>query len=398
MYELNTEIKSLYCIKCGAEYPVGDYFRGCPQCLEKGENVSLSFRYRGGYNSTTGKGMQRYEDLLPYRDFPTLGEGNTPVIRLHKLAQYAGVKEVYVKNEFQNPTGSHKDRMSALVAARALAMGKETIVAASSGNAGISLAVYAAYCGLDCKIISPRKTNPAYRAAIEATGAELIVLDEQADTVQGRWRYMGKMVEDSDWYPATNYSIPPVGSCSFGVQGYKTIAYEIFDEFGKSLPGYIVIPVSRGDLLWGIYEGFMELQEFGYINDMPKLICVEPFERVSKVLAGEDYRKNFHGDYSLTGSIGGNTVTYQAYAAVKGSRGFAVAVPQSKVVEDIRQMARLGLYLEASSAVIYSALIEAAGRRISDKHSTFLLIATSGGFKNSLEILCKHDTADIFAF
>jgi len=335
-----------------------------------------------------GKGMQRYGNLLPYRDFPTLGEGNTPVIRLHKLAQYAGVKEVYVKNEFQNPTGSHKDRMSPLIIARALAMGKEAIVAASSGNAGISLAAYAAYSGLDCKIISPRKTNPAYKTAIEATGAELIVLDEQADTVQGRWSYMGKMAEGSGWYPATNYSMPPVGSCSFGVQGYKTIAYEIFDEFGRSLPDYIVIPVSRGDLLWGIYEGFMELQKFGYIHDIPKLICVEPFERVSKVLAGEDYRKNFPGDYSLTGSIGGTTVTYQAYAAVKGSGGFAVAVPQGKVVEDIRQMARLGLYLEASSSVVCSALLEAAGKRIPDKHSVFLLIATSGGFKNDPEILC----------
>ncbi len=67
MYELNTEIKSMYCIKCGAEYSVSDYFRGCPQCLEKDENASLSFRYNGtAYKSTMGKGMQRYGNLLPY--------------------------------------------------------------------------------------------------------------------------------------------------------------------------------------------------------------------------------------------------------------------------------------------------------------------------------------------
>lgn len=193
---------------------------------------------------------------------------------------------------------------------------------------------------------------------------------------------MRKMVDDYGWYPATNYVLPTVGSNCFGVQGYKTIAYEIYEEFGTDLPEYIFIPVSRGDLLWGIFEGFKEMRRFGYINALPKLVCVEPFKRLSKVLEGEDYRKEFPGDYSLTGSIGDTTVTYQSYVAVRDSGGFAIDVPQDNVIDDVIQMAHLGMYLETSSSIVFSALKTAAEKRILDKDCTILLIATSSGFKN----------------
>ncbi len=391
MYRMNEEIESMYCIKCGEKYPVGDYFSGCSKCLEKGENAALSFRYKAAICTKSGiKGMQRYKSALPYVTFPTLGEGNTPVVKFEEMAKFFGVKEIFIKNEFQNPTGSHKDRMSPLVVARALELGKKGIVAASSGNAGISIAAYAANSGLDCQIISPRNVNMTYKNAIEAAGAELVILDEADDTAHGRWSYMRKMVVDCDWYPATNYILPPVGSNCFGVQGYKTIAYEIYERFGARLPEYIFVPVSRGDLLWGIFEGFMELLKLAYIGALPKLVCVEPFRRLSKVLEGEDYRNDFTGDYSLTDSIGDNTVTYQSYIAVRDSGGFAVDVSQGNVMDDVRHMAHLGLYLEASSSVVFSALKTAVEKRIPDKNCRILLIATSSGFKNRPEIFQKY--------
>lgn len=230
----------------------------------------------------------------------------------------------------------------------------------------------------------------AYKTAIEATGAEMIIVDEADDiAANGRWGYMRKMVEEYDWYPATNYILPAVGSNCFGVQGYKTIDYEIYEEFGDNLPEYIFVPVSRGDLLWGIFEGFKELLKLGYIDVLPKLVCVEPFKRLSKVLEGEDYRKEFPGEYSLTGSIGGSTVTYQSYVAVRDSGGFAIEVPQGNVIDDVRQMAHLGLYLESSSATIFSALKTAVEKRILDKNCRILLIGTSSGFKNNPEMFQK---------
>ncbi|MTK10555.1 MAG: pyridoxal-phosphate dependent enzyme [Clostridiaceae bacterium] len=391
MYKMNEKIESMYCIKCGEKYLVGDYFLGCPKCLGKGENAATSFQYKGTvFKNSSIKGMQKYGSTLPYETFPTLGEGDTPVVKLEKMAKLLGVKEIFIKNEFQNPTGSHKDRMSPLVVARALELGKKGIVAASSGNAGISIAAYAANSGLDCKIISLPNVNIAYKTAIEATGGELVIVDEADDiAANGRWGYMRKMVEEYDWYPATNYILPAVGSNCFGVQGYKTIAYEIYEEFGDNLPEYIFVPVSRGDLLWGIFEGFKELLKLGYIVALPKLVCVEPFRRISKVLEGEDYRKEFPGECSLTASIGGSSVTYQSYLAIRDSGGFAVDIPQGNVIDDVRQMAHLGLYLETSSAIVFSALKRAIEKRILDKNCRILIIGTSGGFKNKPEIFQK---------
>lgn len=98
--------------------------------------------------------MLRYGERHPYRTFPTLGEGGTPLVSLPILAERLQVQGLWVKNEGQNPTGSHKDRLSPLVVARALELGRTTVVAASSGNQGVSLALYAAAAGLECEIVT----------------------------------------------------------------------------------------------------------------------------------------------------------------------------------------------------------------------------------------------------
>ncbi|MBF4694659.1 threonine synthase [Fusibacter ferrireducens] len=388
MYTINPNIESLYCIKCGKTYPLADYYLGCPQCFHKGENAALSFNYNSlEHNPSTSKGIQKYSETLPYTSLPTLGEGNTPVVKHEALATQLGLKAVYLKNEFQNPTGSHKDRMSPLVIARALELGKKGVVVASSGNAGFSIAAYAANSGLQCTVISPRTISNIYRTAIESTGANLVILDAEQDTTQGRWAYMQNLVETQDLYPATNYILPPVGSNCFGVQGYKTIAYEIFEDFGDSIPEFIFVPVSRGDLLWGIFEGFKEIHQLGYIKVLPKLICVEPFERVTQVLKGADYRSRFQGNYALTGSIGGNTVTYQALKAVQESGGDAIATSQDDVIASVKAFSEAGVYLETSSAVTINALKLAISTHKLDKNSRVLMIATSNGFKNDPSIM-----------
>ncbi len=388
MYTINPNIKALYCIKCGETYPLDDYYLGCPLCFNKGENAALSFKYKSiEYKPFRVNGIQKYGVTLPYLNLPTLGEGNTPIVRHSLLATQLGIKDVFLKNEFQNPTGSHKDRMSPLVIARALALGKKGVVVASSGNAGFSIAAYAAHSGLKCVVISPRAISDIYRASIESTGAQLVILDAEQDTVQGRWAHMQTLVETEDLYPATNYILPPVGSNCFGVQGYKTIAYEIFEDCKDDIPEFIFVPVSRGDLIWGIFEGFKELQTMGHIKTLPKLICVEPFERITQVLKGKDYRSHFPGSYALTGSIGGNTVTYQALKAVQESGGYAIATAQDDVIANVREFSKTGVYLETSSAVSIGAVKLAIEAHKLDKNSRILIIATSSGFKNNPDLI-----------
>jgi len=335
------------CIRCGKAYPTeaGDWFTGCPDCLAAGYPASVS------------------APLLPgSENVSVLGEGNTPLVRL-------GALDCWVKNEGQNPSGSHKDRLSPLVVARAAALGRRGVVAASSGNQGASLALYAAAAGVPCAIITTLQINPIWARAISLTGAKLIMVDEPKQ----RWRLMQQMVEQEGWYPATNYVDPPVGSNPFGVQGYKAIAREILT---RETPDVVVVPCSRGDVLWGIHAGFTEA------GANPRLVAVEPFPRLTRVLAGEDYRGNFPGRTGSLTSIGGSTVTYQAVEAVRKSNGCAFAVGEPEAAGARERLAQAGIYAEGSSAVVLAALQGLRETGWVKPDDRVVLVVTSNGYKD----------------
>ncbi|MGS2779945.1 threonine synthase [Robertmurraya sp. GLU-23] len=380
MYDLNGLITALTCIRCEHHFELDDYFKGCPRCLEDGYPASLKilFDYKTSWDiDQKARGMFRYIDRLPYRSFPTLGEGGTPVIHLEGLADELGIAELWIKNEGQNPTGSHKDRMSPLIVARASSLKRTTVVAASSGNAGASLAAYAAAGGLQCKIVTTPKIARIWEKAIRISGAEIIKVSNSKE----RWEVIRNQVENEGAYPATNYSSPPVGSNLFGVQGYVTVAFEIVEQMKAKLPTAIIIPCTRGDLLWGIWEGFIEAKRMGWINSIPRLYAVEPFPRLSQVLQGRDYREEFKGDSSQTPSIGGNTVTYQALQAINSSGGGAVSIPNIDVEQAQKDLAKRGLFLEGSAAVTWPAALKLIKSGEINKDDKVLLMLTSHGYK-----------------
>ncbi|WP_282155985.1 pyridoxal-phosphate dependent enzyme [Cytobacillus gottheilii] len=321
--------------------------------------------------------MFRYADRLPYKTFPTLGEGETPIINLKGLDEELGISELWIKDEGQNPTGSHKDRMSPLIVGRAASQNRSTVIAASSGNAGASLAAYAAAGGLLCKIVTTPKLNGPWEKAIRLSGAEIIKVSDSIE----RWDKVRKLVEEEGDYPATNFNIPPVGSNLFGVQGYTTIAYEIVEQMRESQPTVVVIPCARGDLLWGIWEGFVEAKRMGWIKSIPRLYAVEPFPRLVQVLQGSDYRGEFKGDSSLLPSIGGETVTYQSLNAIESSGGGAVVITNAVVEKAQSDLAKRGVFAERSAAITWPAVSKLVQAGKIDRNDRVLLILTSHGYK-----------------
>ena len=199
--------------------------------------------------------MLRFGDRLPFASFLSLGEGDTPVARLHRLTEELSLDAVDIKLEGSNPTGSHKDRMTSQFVARAVAKRAPVVAAASSGNAGASLAAYAAAAGLRCAIVTTPKMSSAWRRAIELTGAELHFVEDPLD----RWRFIREKSESDGWFSATNVCLPPTSSEPFGVDGYKTLAYELAQDPQTARADTILVPTARGDLLWGIYAGLKEL-------------------------------------------------------------------------------------------------------------------------------------------
>lgn len=366
---LNPRVSGLSCIRCRTAFPVADYFEGCPHCLDQKMPASLAVEYR----ELPGC-LKRLADWQVYPDHPTLGEGNTPLVLLENLAKEIGVGALYLKNEGANPTGSHKDRMSRFVVQRALEIGASTVAAASSGNAGVSLAAYAAHVGLNCVIVTTPDMNPNWRRAIEMHGATLLA----TEAPERRWQVLARHVRAGEWYPATNFILPAVGSNPFGVDGYRSLAFEIFLQLGTNPCTDILVPTSRADLLWGIARGYCDLQRAGLVEQCPRVHAVEPFDRISSVLAGEDYRGAFTGASALT-SIGGSTVTYQAIEALAACKGLAVSTEDSIALEDQKRLAHCGFYLELSSAAALTGLRKLVSQGAVAPDAAVVLVGTSNG-------------------
>jgi threonine synthase len=377
---INPELLGFSCISCGAEYPIADFFEGCPKCLERAAPASLKPRLArepSTLAAAEGRRMQRYAHWLPYTSWVSLGEGGTSCVSFRSLADELEAGAVYIKNEGQNPTGSHKDRVSCLTVTRAADAGYDRIVAASSGNGGASLALYAAAAGLECCIVSTPSLSPIFRQAIEMTGAELLTVEDSLE----RWELVADMARGQGWFPATNFLNPPVGSNHFGLPGLATVAFEIFEELEGRDIDVVLVPTSRGDLIWGLYTGFSELQRLGHLRRLPRLFAVEPFPRIQRVLEGEPVTGSFPGTSAMT-SIGGSTVTYQAVHAIRASGGGAIVVDEQEVVLDQARLARHGCYVELSSAASVTGLERLITEGRVSRGDTAVLIATSNGYKD----------------
>lgn len=379
VHELNSALSGFSCIRCHSALVIGDYFEGCPACLSTGKPSTVRSEYRrwpSALCDASKRGMSRYAAWMPYTSWVTLGEGGTPCNSFSSLANELKAANVFIKNEGLNPSGSHKDRASCMAVTRAIDVGATTIVAASSGNGGASLALYAAAAGIRCCIVTTPALSPIYRRAITMTGAELVTVPETL----GRWRLVAEMVRERDWFAATNYLDPPVGGNHFGLDGLRTVAYEIFEDIGEENLDVVLVPTSRGDLIWGLYEGFRQIKEAGLLKAVPRLFAIEPFPRIGRVFGGEEFTGSFPGETALV-SIGGSTVTYQATEAIRASGGGVVVVDDEDVIRDQLRLARHGCYTELSSAATLTALgILLKDGQVS-RDASVVLVATSTGYK-----------------
>lgn len=325
------------------------------------------------------RGMARFGARLPYSGFMSLGEGDTPLVDLPRLAAECGLDALSIKLESANPTGSHKDRMSAQFVARAKDRNVPSVIAASSGNAGCSVAAYAAAAGLACTIVTTPAITAPWRRAIEMTGASIIYVEDSLE----RWEIVKRKVRDEGCLSATNYLLPPVGSDPYGVDGYKSLGYELAEDPAVADADAIFVPTARGDLLWGIYRGLAESVGAGLLPAMPKLIAVEPFPRMERVLAGEDLHSQFPGKSALS-SIGGATLTYQSWLAITQSGGTAVSVAEGDVLDDQQLLARHGHYLELSAVAALTGLRKLMASAVKEHAiQRAVLIGTSHGYKET---------------
>src|SRR5208282_689845 len=246
----------LECVLCKSQFEISrpNYF--CPNCVDEHlgyyGNMQISYDYRG---------LNR----VPFPLEPSsIFEGNTPLIQSKGLSEHYGFPNVYYKCEMVNPTGSFKDRGSAFIIAQALKLGVKNIVAASSGNLGVSLAAYSLKAGLNLHIFVPKSTSPEKLELTKLLKANIVYVDGKFEDAY----YASLKSENTGGFYSAH-----TGSNPFALEGYKNVSLEIFSKIG--VPDDVIVPAGDGALLSAIWKGFTELKAVGLAERTPHMIAVQ---------------------------------------------------------------------------------------------------------------------------
>ncbi|WP_207631269.1 MULTISPECIES: pyridoxal-phosphate dependent enzyme [unclassified Actinopolyspora] len=356
-------LRGLRCVRCGERSSLRSDTEGCRRCRADGVPAALLAEHElsgtdGGLLaerwSRRRDGMWAYRELLPVpgERAVTLREGATPLVALPAPAG-GELPEVLVKDERRNPTGSFKDRFYSAAVSWAAWQGARTVALASSGNAAVSAAAYSAAAGLDCVAVATPDIGEVWRGLVELHGGRMVYAADAAE----RWDVLRREADERGWSVLTNTSAVPVSSLWAGVEGYKTLAYEIVEELGAA-PDAVSFPVSRGDGFAGMWAGFRELFELGLIGALPRMIAAERYPSLTTALR-EDLElppEQPVDPASLASSIGNPQATVMSLRVLRESGGTAVACSEEELRAATRTLARSGLAAERSSAASLAAV------------------------------------------
>lgn len=384
-------VLGLKCLRCATRFDEPRLFTGCPRCRAEGVPVNLTVEYDMGplagvgreAFAPPGRGLWRYRHLLPVRaaNPVSLGEGATPLLHLRRLGHRLGLPNLYAKDESQNPTWSYKDRLCATAVTHAVEIGARVVTISSTGNHGASTAAYAARAGVPCVIFTLASVPDTMKTLMQAYGAAVV----ECATSEARWDLMRQGVERLGWYPTSGFIAPPVGSNPWGIEGYKTIAYEVAEELGWTAPDVVIVPSAYSDGLYGIWKGWTELQTLGLVKQAPRMIAAEPFGPLAHALEKELHAPEMveAPSPSVAFSIASRYGTWQGLAALRQSGGAGVRLTDEGVLEAQRALAREeGLFVEPSSAASMTAVMQLAARKALDPAQTIVIVLTSGGLKD----------------
>ncbi len=382
-------VVGLACVRCGTRYPADHYAQDCPACRPVARsNLMVAYEDtlrtpRAKPSATASRDLWRYGDLLPVdrSQGVSLGEGGSPLHRLDRLGEELGLPRLYGKDETRNPTWSFKDRLACLAVSSAKAIGAQVIVSSSSGNAGAAAAAYAAKAGLRCVVFTFKGTSGPMLTQMRAYGATVIACDHKDD----RWTLMEHAVRHYGWFPTSPFFGPVVGSNPYGIEGYKTLAYEIVEQFDWQVPDWCVLPVCYGDALLGMWRGFEDMLSFGWIDRMPRMVAAETYGSIAAALHdGTDTPPDIaKREDSIAVSINATRGTYQSLDIVRRSNGAAVTTSNDELLRWLDLLARReGLFVEASTAAALAAVdqLQKAGTITRDQLVVTLL--TASGLKD----------------
>ena len=340
--------------------------------------------------------LWRYRELLPVAvpDLscgPLREVGWTPLYRAPRSERRLGVRRVWLKDDGRLPSGSFKDRASAVVVMRAEALGEEVIITASTGNAGVALALMARAADKRALVLVPRAAPPAKIAQLLIYGAELYLVDGHYDAAFA----LSRAASSALGLYCRNTAYNP-----FTVEGKKTCAFEICEQLAAAhsgstaqgllhmqAPDRIYVSVGDGNIIAGIHKGLRELLQLGWITHMPKLIGVQAAgsAAIARAFEAGTFEVAAIDSHSVADSICTDAPAdgYRALRAVRDSGGSFVVVTDEDIIAAIATLAQDGcVFAEPAAAAAYAGVIaqQAAGQLSADEQ--LVVVVTGNGLKD----------------
>ena len=378
-------ISGFVCLKCGREYgPAG----ACYTCEDCGAEGILDVAYdysavadridRESFEASGVASMWRYLPLLPVGSAASaspLRTGWTPLYHAHGLL---GLDRLYIKDDSRNPTASLKDRATAVAMARAVEEGVSAVAAASTGNAGCSLAGFAAAQGLPCYIFVPASAPRPKVAQLLVYGATVFAVDGSYDDA---FDVAMKAIERFGWYNRCCAVNP------FLVEGKKTVAFEVAEQLGFEAPDKVFVSVGDGCIASGVAKGFREFVELGLMDRMPTIVGVQAegcSPMVSAFESGEELRPVEACTCADSIAVGHPRNWRKALKGIRASEGAMMTVSDEEILAAIPYLARgTGVFGEPAGVAAFAGLQKAVRDGSVGSGETVVVLMTGSGLKDT---------------
>lgn len=387
-----TTIDELYCRCCKSSYDPGEIRTFCVDCQSP-----LFARYDLDRASKLlsrdiiirrPRGMWRWKELLPVIDeehMLTLGEGDTPLLKMHRLSEKLGVSNLYVKDESINPTGTFKARGLAVAISKAREFGVQKVIIPTAGNAGGAMAAYSARGGMRSCVYMPKDTPIANIEEARIFGAEVILVD---GLINDAAKLAADRARKEGWFDVSTFKEP------YRTEGKKVMGYELAEQFNWLLPDVIIYPTGGGTGLVGMWKAFGELKEIGWLDSekRPRMVAVQAAGCAPVVKAYETNmaRSEFWKNAQTIASglrVPKSFADRAILEDIRDSNGIAVAVSDAEIRAAQKLLGELeGIFAAPEGAATLAGLVELIRRGWLDPDEQIVLFNTGTGLKYPIRL------------
>ena len=379
-------ITHLECGLCGLKHEARRLLNLCREC---GKPLLVRYDLEQAARTLTKESLPsrradlwRYREVLPVENdenIVSLGEGWTPLLRANNLGARVGMKELYIKDESQNPTQSFKARGMAAAVSMAKELGAAKLAVPSAGNAAGALAAYAARAGLECFIFMPRDTPRANVVECELTGAHVTLMD---GLITDCGAEVGRRKEAEGWFDVSTLKEP------YRVEGKKTLGYELAEQLDWELPDVIIYPTGGGTGLIGMWKAFEEMEQMGWIGSRrPRMVTVQAAGCAPIVRAFEKGER-FAAEFPNAATTASGLRVPKAIGdflildALRDSGGTAVAVTDEELIAATSEIgAAEGVFCAPEGAACLPALRKLLASGQVKENERVVLFNTGSGVK-----------------